>query len=127
MENILNDISEKIGLTGRMISGSKSMYYNTFPDNLIVFNANIFIKGSLFKKGEKIWFGDLDLTQDSNKLIEIANKYNTVLYVLKEMDGRFNSDNNKKFKKVAIWNTKTGLRYDYKNLYHEHNLTYINK
>jgi len=71
---------------GRMISGSKSLYANRFPDHQIVFNARIYdpetyekeksgkIKDFFAGQNIEIWYGDLDLTQDGEKLKEIANK-----------------------------------------------------
>lgn len=59
---------EKFG-TGRMISPSKSLYRKSFPDNFTIFNANV-----LTKEDGKIWWGDLDLTRDSDTLKKIAKK-----------------------------------------------------
>nr|HPI82220.1 hypothetical protein [Candidatus Paceibacterota bacterium] len=44
-------------MMGRMISGSKSGYRDRYPENLVVFNANI-----VTKKRGKVWHGDLDVT-----------------------------------------------------------------
>jgi len=73
----------------RMVSGSKSGYANQFPDHKVVFNARVYnletyekekdgqIKD--FFKGQtiEVWYGDLDLTRDNEKLKEIANKIGT--------------------------------------------------
>lgn len=69
---------------GRLISGSKSAYRELHPESDVLFNANIFILG----KG-KIWWGDLDLTLEWDKLEMIASTLGKSLYVLREMDGRF--------------------------------------
>lgn len=82
-------IREKLGHSGRMISGSKSGYRRLYPDNFVVFNAN------LCTKKKKIWYGDLDLTLDKNALLEIAVEMGETLYVMYEMDARF--ENEKKF------------------------------
>ena len=71
---------------GRMLSGSKSGYMNTNPNNEVYFNANIFTR-----KG-KLWWGDLDITIDRDKLQTIADAMETKLYVLREMDGRFDNE-----------------------------------
>lgn len=89
---------------GRMISGSKSGYSRKYPDHLVLFNANIFSED-----GNKVWFGDLDLTLDSKKLIDIHLELDVNLYVLREMDGRFDNEKNPNFKKDAIWNAEDGL------------------
>jgi hypothetical protein len=40
----------------------------------------------------KVWHGDLDLTLDYDKLLKASEKLGTALYVLYEMDGRFEND-----------------------------------
>lgn len=75
-------------ISGRMISGSKSGYRKRNPDNVVYFNANIFILGE-----GKIWWGDLDLTIDTPLLEEISGEIGKKLYVLSEMDGRFENEN----------------------------------
>jgi hypothetical protein len=86
----------------RMIGGSKSHYHKEHPDDLIVFNANVLMPGY-----GKVWFGDLNLTEDYLVLKDIAKSLNSTLYVLWEMDGRFGSEMkpmNELFDK-AVWNT----------------------
>ena len=73
---------------GRMLTFSKSIYLEENPENLIVFNANI-----LTEKQGKIWFGDLDVTKDFNKLKEVADTLNENLYILRESDARFGKEN----------------------------------
>lgn len=72
---------------GRLVCGSKSGYISLHPTHEVYFNANVFTE-----KPEKVWYGDLDLTVDMPKLQSIANKQNTTLYVLYEMDGRFENE-----------------------------------
>jgi len=68
---------------GRMISGNKRG-----PEgHYCVFNANVCIKS----KG-KIWFGDLDLTSDMPDLERLANEVGESVYVLYEMDARFQNE-----------------------------------
>jgi len=73
---------------GRMVGGSKSGYFNKHPNNVVVFNANIVSKG-----GGKIWYGDLDVTLDFDKLKEIADELKEDLYILREHDARFDKEN----------------------------------
>jgi hypothetical protein len=73
----------------RLISGSKSGYRERFPDHEVYFNANIFTENG------KIWHGDLDLNLDSEKLQNLANELKTDLYILSEMDGRFENEQRK--------------------------------
>jgi hypothetical protein len=75
-------------MMGRMISGSKSLYRQRYPDNEVYFNANIVIESA-----GKIWYGDIDLTLDTPKLKEVANILGEPLYVLYEMDARFENEN----------------------------------
>ena len=72
---------------GRMISGSKSGYMSRNPNNNVVFNANI-----VTKKSGKVWHGDLDITLDIDKLKSVAVKLNEDLYILREMDARFENE-----------------------------------
>jgi hypothetical protein len=69
---------EMLGIPGRMTYRSKSLGK---PSS--IFNANIFDE-----KAMKIWFGDLEIERDREKLLSIADKIGT-LYVLNESDGRF--------------------------------------
>jgi len=73
---------------GRIISFSKSAYVEKFPDNEVYFNANIFVLGE-----GKIWYGDIDLTMDREKLEKIASQSGKDLFVLRELDGRFENEN----------------------------------
>lgn len=74
-----------------MISGSKSGYRNIYPHNLVLFNANICIleKGS---NGKKVWWGDIDITKKRNELRSIAVELDVDIYILSEMDGRFENE-----------------------------------
>lgn len=65
---------------GRMISGSKSVP----AGQKAVFNANI-----VTKTHGKVWFGDINITKDGEILKEIAGLIGEPLYILREMDCRF--------------------------------------
>jgi hypothetical protein len=86
----------------RMIGGSKSFYRKEHPDDLIVFNANV-----LMPNYGKVWYGDLNLTQDYIILKSIADTLDTTLYVLWEMDGRFGLETKplNELLDKAVWNT----------------------
>jgi hypothetical protein len=87
---------------GRMIGGSKMGYSSQHPDDLIIFNANV-----LMPDHGKVWYGDLNLTEDYLVLKDIAQSLNSTLYVLWEMDGRFGEENKPidELIKKAVWNT----------------------
>jgi hypothetical protein len=89
--------------TGRMIGGSKSGYSSQHPDELIVFNANILMPGY-----GKVWFGDLNLTEDYKTLKKISESLNTTLYILWEMDARFGKEDKPIDDLIgkAVWNTE---------------------
>ena len=87
---------------GRMIGGSKTGYSSQHADELIVFNAIVLMPGY-----GKVWYGDLNLTEDYLVLKDIAKSLNSTLYVLWESDGRFGEEN-KPFDeliKKSVWNT----------------------
>jgi len=109
-KNKLTPIVEEIlGHCGRMISGSKGQYranasysrtkyepllgslvlqvQDTCPKNVTVFNANL-VLGS----GLKVWHGDLDLTENEGKILEVAIKLGQDVYVLHESDARFENE-----------------------------------
>ena len=79
--------------TGRMISFSKSVYRSKYPDNDIVFNANIFIpkNGNVFK-------GDLDITFDCEKLQQICDELGKEMIITTESVGWYAK--NKKYKDI---------------------------
>ena len=68
----------------RLIAFSKSTYRKAYPDNFVLFNANI-----ITKEYGKIWFGDLDITRDSGILQDVSNELEMDLYILYEHDARF--------------------------------------
>ena len=73
---------------GRMISGSK-----TGPKgHICIFNANVCTHSA-----GKIWFGDIDLTDDAADLQRLANEKGEAVYVLREIDARFMNERTPKF------------------------------
>jgi hypothetical protein len=104
LEKLLNVKTQKI-LTdskftlGRMVCHSKSTYLQQNPDHVTIFNANIYTE----EEG-KVWYGDLDLTIDGDRLTEVATAAQQTLYVLREMDGRFGKENrtSAELKEIAV-------------------------
>jgi hypothetical protein len=82
---------------GRLIASSKSAYRDQNPGHDVLFNANIFILG----KG-KVWWGDIDLTSDWSTLEIIASTLGKSLYVLREMDGRFEWEESSDERVIAV-------------------------
>ena len=63
---------------------------------MAVFNANLCIDEG------KVWYGDIDVTKSKNDLQEIADKTGKKLYVLFEMDGRFDNEDNPQLSRAAV-------------------------
>lgn len=81
------DKLEAAGLfAGRMISHSKSFYRSKYNKHEVYFNANIFTAAG------KVWWGDIDLTVSGAILQGIADDTGETLYVLRELDGRFENE-----------------------------------
>lgn len=92
-----------LGHCGRMLSASKSGYSSRFPNNVVVFNGNVCTKGH-----GKLWYGDLDITKDEAKLKELASTLGEDVYVLHEMDGRFENEEQPKFDRARAIITPLG-------------------
>lgn len=87
-EHLYKIAEEHLGMGGKMISFSKSGYVQKNPDNLVVFNSNVCTDEG------KIWFGDLDVTISYNTLSGLSKELGKTVYVLTEMDGRFENEEN---------------------------------
>lgn len=85
MEKLL---AENLGNVGNIVGFSKSGYVERNPKNLVIFNSNL-----CTKEDGKVWFGDLDVTKKKEELIKISQTLGKELYVLFEMDGRFENEN----------------------------------
>lgn len=90
-------IQDFLGCNGMMISCSKSGYGEIHPRNIAVFNANI-VDGDR----TKIWYGDIDITKDLDKLQEASKVLSTKLYVLRESDGRFEYEESPRIERAVI-------------------------
>jgi len=97
MEVFKETASKILGMTGRMISSTKSGYRNRYPKNLAVFNANVCTKNE-----GKIWYGDVDLTLSREQLAELARLLETEVYVLYEMDARFENADSPKLENAVV-------------------------
>lgn len=100
MNPTLYTIFDDNGLrTGRRISGSKTEPKGHF----CVWNANV-----VTRKHGKIWFGDLNITRESVLLEKIAVLIGEPLYVLRESDCRFDTENDSPAQLIerAVWRTQ---------------------
>lgn len=86
----------------RLIAGSKTRYRKIYTDHLIMFNANIVTDDG------KIWYGDLNINIDEEKLKKVAKESKKDLYILYEMDARFEHEKDSvevlKSKAIVIFN-----------------------
>lgn len=89
------EIERILGQRGRLVDSSKTCYTQKHPNNIVLFNANIF-----FDITGKVWYGDIDLTLDLDKLREIARKFKTDVVILGEHDGRFELHNRSDYDQV---------------------------
>jgi hypothetical protein len=81
------DAQDILGYPGAMLSGSK-----TAPANqTVVWNANVVMEKD--EKFTKVWFGDLNLTRRKDDLLKLAQTLDAAVYVLYEMDARFEYEN----------------------------------
>jgi hypothetical protein len=76
---------EMLGFAGKMITYSKSVYIYDNPNNLVVFNANVAVNGA------KVWHGDLDLTKDWRKIVDLGARLNARVDVYYESSYRFDN------------------------------------
>lgn len=79
-------ILKHLGGQGALICGSKSLYRKFNPKNLAIFNSNVCVGL------KKVWWGDIDVTLSKDKLISLSKEIKDVIFVLYEMDGRFEND-----------------------------------
>jgi len=93
---------QKLGMNGNLISWSKSGYRNSHPDNICIFNSNVCTEDG------KIWYGDIDVTKSEQKLKELAKELDQDIYVLYEMDARFDNEDKPLLSNYRVKFTNTG-------------------
>lgn len=64
----------------RVISGN---YTAGDPDNYIIFNAHLVANNLVF------WSGDLNISKESDQLIQLAKRINSSFFILHEADAKF--------------------------------------
>lgn len=83
----IGDALEAQGLhQGCMLSASKSYYYHEHPDNIVFFNACMFVKERRWLKTtyRQVWWGDIDLTVSQAAVVAAADACGHDLYVTRE-------------------------------------------
>lgn len=73
-----------LGWPGRMLHGMKSAP----PEERVVWNGNVLVGN------QKVWYGDISLRDSAKALQLLANAAQQKVYVLRERDARFGSENN---------------------------------
>jgi hypothetical protein len=77
-------VAADLGLPrSRLITASKSGYHERHPDNVVVFNATI-----ADAMGTRLWWGDVDVSVDEGKLVDLAAQVGVDLYLYFEGDSR---------------------------------------
>lgn len=71
----------------RMLAYNRGNYTRKNPRNKVYFCANI-----VTREHGKIWWGDLDLTKDADRLQKAADAIAANLYILNEMDYRHHNE-----------------------------------
>ena len=100
--NELSAVFSDVGLSFGRCFGSKSGYRTANPKSIFIPNANVFCQ-----RHGKVWWGDLDLQSDKPALEKAARRLRCRLYVLMEMDGRFENAEQPHSEIVgrALWHT----------------------
>ena len=94
-----------LGFPGVLVSSSKVAYVSKYGTHITVFNANV----CTLSHG-KVWYGDIDITVSGNKLIELADRLNEDVYVLREMDARFGNEGSPLFENAVAVASKSELK-----------------
>lgn len=89
-------ITEELGEIGTLITFSKSEYIRRNPKNIVVFNSNIIINN------EKYWYGDIDISLNKHKLINLSKIFNETIYILYEKDCRYETEHNPNINNYVI-------------------------
>ena len=88
----------KLGPPGRIIAASKGNFRQKHPKHAVVWNANL-----ISQKLGKFWYGDINLTTDYKILMDLSKEMNETLYILSEMDARFDTETKYKLdKSIAV-------------------------
>lgn len=95
-----NRVFEEEGLSFGRCFGSKSAYRQKHSTCVFEPNSNVFCL-----EAGKLWWGDLDLAVDDDALNRVAARLGCRLYVLEELEGRFENTNRSRvlIPRKAVW------------------------
>jgi len=100
-ENIKQAMTKEGFDLGRMLSANKKLRNK---DNIVIWNANV-----LTETNGKVWYGDLNLTTEADKLKRVAEQAGEPLFVLREMDCRFGTERERLpwnlYAQKSVWDT----------------------
>jgi hypothetical protein len=92
----LEIVGKHLGWAGVMLSGSKRAPKSKLGTHFVVWNSNIVVEGY-----GKVWYGDFDITEAEETLKALARDFGRKVYVLREMDGRFEYEGSPKTEKAV--------------------------
>lgn len=77
---------EILGYMGKMLSASKTDYSKKHSKSTVFFNGNVYDSD-----GQKIWYGDIDLTRENKKIERLAKVLGESIYVTAEQPFRWSA------------------------------------
>lgn len=89
-------VSDILGAPGRMLGSSKSRYSDRYPDHLVFFNGNVYESNA-----DKLWWGDIDLHADWDKLTKLVDTLGEPIFVAFETPYRFQTPTLEQLEAVA--------------------------
>jgi hypothetical protein len=87
-EHLSNIFAKNNLALGRIISESRGDYCKQHEGQIVIFNANI-----ITRTHGKVWYGDLNISEDFDNLKNVADELKEDLHILMEGDARFGYEN----------------------------------
>jgi hypothetical protein len=88
---------ELIKILGPVGFKSPKRNFSKYNGHILIYRANICVQNY-----GKIWHGDLDFTTDEAKLKKLARQFNLSFYILKELDSKFDTEQDPSYEKALI-------------------------
>ena len=79
-----------------MLDGDKMQYRKENPNSTVLYNGNVVTRTA------KVWYGDIDVTKNIENLTALARELGESVYVLREMDARFDTHDNPNFENAVF-------------------------